>query len=286
MRAPGSGADLGVTADALRVCADSETVLGVDVSFYQGTVDWAQIGAAGFAFAFARVSDGLVHADPRFKSNWAGIHAAGLTRGAYQYFEPGEDAAAQADLVVENVGVLGASELPAVIDVEDADGAIPGRPSPRPYGYRVDRVTTGTGKPPLIYTAKYFWNADVGTTELVDAPLWVAEYGVTCPDLPDGWGAWQFWQFGYRSNVAGVSGDIDVDRFNGSTEALRAFAEGAAVTLPTDPRNPSKTAPIERSVPAAPVDAGPTPDANAACQDSGKASLDSGARPTRSLVRP
>ena len=76
------------------------------------------------------MSDGLEHPDSEFGANWKGIQSAGLVRGAYQYFEPGEDAAAQADLVVENVGVLGPADLPVVIDVETAGGEPRRRSSP------------------------------------------------------------------------------------------------------------------------------------------------------------
>ena len=96
----------------------------------------------------------------------------------------------------------------------------------------VNRIAVGTGKPPIIYTAKYFWDDDVATTELGDLPLWVADYGVACPDLPEAWGTWKFWQFGYRSDVEGLSGDVDVDWFNGSMDALRVFARGSFAVSP------------------------------------------------------
>ena len=70
---------------------------GIDVSAYQGAIDWRAVARAGKKFAFIRVSDGAAYTDPRFASNWAGARAAGLTRGAYQFFRPTESPLAQAD---------------------------------------------------------------------------------------------------------------------------------------------------------------------------------------------
>src|SRR5438067_867263 len=70
---------------ALRTCAAATTLKGVDVSYYQGTVGWAQVKTAGVTFAFIRVSDGLSYPDSKFASNWSGAKAAGVMRGPYQF---------------------------------------------------------------------------------------------------------------------------------------------------------------------------------------------------------
>src|SRR5262249_54505220 len=68
------------------VCADGPTVPGIDVSIYQGTIDWQKVHAAGIEFAFIRVSDGLDTLDSKYDVNWAGARAAGVLRGTYQFF--------------------------------------------------------------------------------------------------------------------------------------------------------------------------------------------------------
>src|SRR5277367_3179126 len=68
-------------AQEATVCAAGAVVTGVDVSVYQGTVDWASVKAAGNAFAIARISDGT-YLDTEFDTNWTGIKNAGLVRGA------------------------------------------------------------------------------------------------------------------------------------------------------------------------------------------------------------
>jgi lysozyme len=56
----------------LRTCRPSNTVKGIDVSYYQRDIDWAAARADGVAYAFIRVSDGSNFVDPRFQDNWAG----------------------------------------------------------------------------------------------------------------------------------------------------------------------------------------------------------------------
>src|SRR5207244_9319013 len=92
-------------------------VQGVDVSEYQGAFDWAAAKAGGTVFGYARISDGTGHVDATFAGNWSRMKAAGVYRGAYQFFEPGEDATTQANMMVSAVGALGAGDLPCMIAV-------------------------------------------------------------------------------------------------------------------------------------------------------------------------
>ena len=80
------------------VCPGSNKVYGIDVSYYQGTINWASVKAAGKQFAIIRVSDGTGFLDPKFASNWRNAKAAGIAVGAYQFFRPNQDATAQAEL--------------------------------------------------------------------------------------------------------------------------------------------------------------------------------------------
>src|SRR5262249_14594404 len=84
-------------------CPDGETIEGIDVSEYQGSVNWQAVRASGRVFGIARINVGD-HRDPYFEGNWTGMHDAGLIRGAYQYYKPSYDATAQANLVVSAVG--------------------------------------------------------------------------------------------------------------------------------------------------------------------------------------
>jgi lysozyme len=218
-----SGEDSSESEDALRVCADGETVAGIDVSRYQETIDWHAVKQSGKEFAFIRVSDGLNHPDSKFETNWAGAKDAGLLRGAYQFFRPAQSAEAQADLMIDAIGVLGAGDLPAVIDVESADGQSSATIVKKVRAW-VQRVEAATGRTPIIYAASGFWNTLSGTSEFAAYPLWVANYTTKCPSMPATWGDWQFWQYSESGSVAGVPGNVDVNVFNGSLADLQAIA--------------------------------------------------------------
>src|SRR4051812_45874576 len=71
------------------VCGVGPTVKGIDVSYYQGTINWASVKGAGVQYAFIRVSDGTTFEDPKFDTYWAGSRGAGIVHGAYQFFRPG-----------------------------------------------------------------------------------------------------------------------------------------------------------------------------------------------------
>src|SRR3954454_15017513 len=111
------------TSEELVVCPGPNLVYGVDVSYYQGTINWTKVAAAK-DFAIARVSDGS-YLDTKFDQNWAGMKAAGIIRGAYQYFEPAQDATAQANIMIQKMVGFGPGDLPPMLDVEATGGQSP-----------------------------------------------------------------------------------------------------------------------------------------------------------------
>jgi GH25 family lysozyme M1 (1,4-beta-N-acetylmuramidase) len=230
--APTAGDEVVESEEALRVCVVGATVEGVDVSTYQGSVNWAAVRSSGRRFAIARVSDGTRSIDATFARNWAGIKGAGMIRGAYQYFRAGQDPVAQADLVVRAVGRLGDGDLPVVLDLEDSDGQSSATVMRRALAW-IDRVSQGTGKRPVLYTSVGFLDAIRGTAPLNDMTLWVANYGVSCPYLPAGFGAWTFWQYSDKGRVPGISPNVDTNVFNGTYAELEAFANGGSIAAPT-----------------------------------------------------
>jgi lysozyme len=204
------------------VCGDGPTVKGIDVSYYQGAIDWAAARADGVEFAFIRASDGLGYIDSRFEQNWAGAKAQGILRGAYQFFRPSQDPIAQAELLL---GKLDGSpgELPPVIDVENDGGLLPEEVEAAVRAW-IGRVRPAIGREPIIYTGFYFWRDEVGAPDLTASPLWHAQYTTAeCPNIAPPWTAWAFWQFTSMGRVAGIAGDVDVNRWNGTREALSSF---------------------------------------------------------------
>jgi GH25 family lysozyme M1 (1,4-beta-N-acetylmuramidase) len=209
------------------VCAPGAVVEGIDVSVYQGVIDWPAVKAGGVQFAIIRVSDGVDHADAKFATNWAGARGAGVLRGVYQYFQPAQDPIAQADLMLAAMGPLAPGDLPPAIDVETTGGRTPAQIAAAVKQW-IEHVAAATGRTPIIYTGKYFWQTQVGGADLTASSLWEAQWGVTCPDTPSPWLDWRLWQHSATGKVAGISGDVDLDRFNGDLDALRRFADASS----------------------------------------------------------
>lgn len=195
---------------------------GIDVSHYQGTVAWPAVSQAGVTFAFAKATDGLTWTDPQFAVNWPQMKAAGILRGAYHFFEPADDAAAQAQFFLQTVQ-LAPGDLPPALDVETAGS---GGTAALWQGVEtwLQTVAAATGVQPFLYMDPTFANEYQAPASLAGYPLWIAEYGVAEPTLPQGWSAWRIWQSSESGTVAGITGPVDLDVLNGPLANLAALA--------------------------------------------------------------
>jgi len=218
---PSAGDNAENQSDAL--CAAGATVEGIDVSEFQGNIDWGAVKASGRQFAVIRVADGH-YFDPKFNQNWSGAASVGMVRGVYQFFRGSEDGTSQADFLLSHVQ-LGAGDLPPVADVEVTDGVGPGTLNANLAAW-VSRIQQATGKTPIIYTSPGLWGSLSGSSAFAGETLWVANWGVGCPGLPPQWSNWKFWQYADNGGVPGIGGAVDLDRFNGSLADLQAFAGG------------------------------------------------------------
>jgi lysozyme len=203
------------------------TVLGIDVSHHQGSVGWRGVAGSGAAFAFVQATDGATFVDPEFSSSWPAMKRAGLLRGAYHFFQPTADLAAQQALFLQTVQ-LEPGDLPPVLDIEVAHGASAGALLAGMKQW-LEAVEQATGRTPIIYTSPGFWKQQLGDSpDFARYPLWIANYGVDQPDVPAAWSTWTFWQFSEKGTMEGVGGPVDLDTFHGSLDDLRAFASGGA----------------------------------------------------------
>ena len=157
-------------------------------------------------------------------------HQAGVLHGAYQYFEPAQDPIAQADMLLSKIGgALAPDDLPPVIDVEATGGLSPSQVAAKVKQW-VDHVTAAIGRPPIVYAGLYSWPTLTGGANVTTSPLWIAQYTTAaCPDIPDPWTRWLFWQHSDTGVVDGVtSSQLDLDVFNGTMEDLATFANGGS----------------------------------------------------------
>lgn len=195
----------------------STDVQGIDVSHFQGVVDWQQVAQAGMSFAFAKATEGITYVDPQFATNWTGIKAAGLLRGAYHFFEANDDATAQAQHFLDTVQ-LAKGDLPPVLDIETTAG-VSNEQIWSGVSTWLQVVEQAMGRQPILYTAPGFWNSHAPDLTLTRYPLWLADYAAQ-PLLPHGWTSWLFWQHSQTGSVAGVTGAVDLDLFSGTLQQL------------------------------------------------------------------
>lgn len=207
-------------------------VLGIDVSHYQGAVDWSDVARSSVRFAFIKATEGGNGVDPLFAANWTALRATKLLRGVYHFARPGSgNAIWQAQHFAEVVGDLtGPGILPPALDIESDGGGTPASV--------IDWVRTFVStaeqllkRELIIYTGK-LWREDLGdpiVPELGTRMLWTARYGTQEPVVPKTWARWDFWQFTDGKNgdvqiIPGVSGAVDCERFRGDLPELQALA--------------------------------------------------------------
>jgi lysozyme len=210
---------------------------GIDVSSFQGTsIAWHSVAAAGISFAYIRAADGAGlpnSPDGAFGINWRGATAAGVTPGAYLFFEPSQNPVAQANLLVaqlHSVGFTHGDLIPA-IDVETMGGQSRAVVVAN-LRTVVDTVGAAIGSLPAIYASPSWWSGNIGSSAFTLDPLWVANWFVSTPSVPENnWGGtgWQVWQYSDAGSIPGIPGRVDLDQ--GGTRSLPYYGWPDPVAL-------------------------------------------------------
>ena len=212
--------------------AAASTLEGIDVSHWQGAIDWAKVAGAGKRFAIIKATDSDDFFDDRYVYNHTNAKAKGLWTGAYHFARPDStagDAVGEADWFASHIG-LSAGDLIPALDLEQSGGL--GVTALQNWVKAfLDRVTSRTGVKPMIYTSPAFWKKYMGDSRaLADAgykTLWIAHWGVSAPAVPaENWGGhgWTFWQYTSDGTVPGISGRVDLDRYNGTDFTRVAYS--------------------------------------------------------------
>jgi len=201
----------GVTGDALFPGPADYEVGGIDVSKYQGDIDWSSVHAAGVRFAWIKATEGGDRVDEKFAQNWASAKAAGVPRGAYHFAywcRPMQEQAAWFSRNVPN----DPDALPPVLDVEwNGQSKTCPKRIPRDVAIAQMKIMLAAmeqayGKKPVIYTSIDF-HRDVMEGEFSDYPIWVRS--VKChPSLKYGNRHWHFWQHTAEGHVAAMPSTV------------------------------------------------------------------------------
>jgi GH25 family lysozyme M1 (1,4-beta-N-acetylmuramidase) len=209
----------------------TSTLEGLDVSQWQGTVDWVKVAAAGKRFAMIRASAGSLSPDTRYAANRTAAEAAGLKVAAYHFANPDSkpgDALAEADFFL-SLATPTHGELLPVLDLEVTNGLATADMQAWAMTWP-ERVRSKLGVRAMIYTNPNFWKTNMGdSTAFAQAGytvLWIANWGVKQPTVPaTNWGGagWSFWQYSSCGSVPGISGCVDLDRYKGPTLSSALF---------------------------------------------------------------
>jgi GH25 family lysozyme M1 (1,4-beta-N-acetylmuramidase) len=213
---------------------------GIDVSHWQNTIDWTKVAAAGKVFAIIKASDSTDYVDPLYLTNRSRAQANGIWTGAYHFARPDatpNDALAEADHFVDTVR-LGSGDLIPALDLEQSGGlSIPALQTW--VTTFLEEVRARTGVRAMIYTSPAFWKKYMGdTTAMADAgykTLWIAHWGVSAPTVAaSNWGGrgWTFWQYSNCGTVSGITGCVDLDRYNGTDLLATAYSAFSLVVTP------------------------------------------------------
>jgi len=223
--------------------ANAQTILGIDVSSYQGNPTWSSVKSAGYTFAYAKASEGTTIADGSFVYNMTNGTVAGVKMGAYHFCDPIKDAASADATYFLSIAqkYITNCNMPPMLDVEDTpgDAALSTMGAAALTTWVVDwctAVQNATGIAPIIYTDGSY--AALMQAAATKYGLWIATVSgnpATPPSTTGTWSTWVLNQYSWTGAVPGISGSVDLDVFNGNTTAFNAL-------VPCNPVMPAFTA--------------------------------------------
>ena len=196
-------------------CKTPGSMLGIDVSHYQGEIDWQKVRDSGVEFAFIRIGlrsarDGRLYEDDRVRENLQGAKDAGLKVGAYFFSQAMSEAEAQAEAEFA-VTILKdfAIDLPVAYDWETVSGET--------YKMTPENMTAcirgfcsvieKAGYKSMVYFNKDHANRLLNVEELAGYRIWFAMYD-TYPDAPC---KPDYWQYTNQGSVPGIQGNVDIN---------------------------------------------------------------------------
>ena len=198
---------------------ENEAKKGVDVSTYQGDIDWEKLSQTRqsqfpIRFIYMKATEGGEFIDEHFKANFDSARVHGFIRGAYHFYNPKTDAIRQADFFINSVK-LEPGDLPPVLDIE--------KKAKDMNRFRADLklwlqlVEKHYGVKPIIYASYKFKTNYLNDSVFNSYPYWIAHYYV---DSVRYQGDWDFWQHHDAGTLPGIDEQVDLNIFNGSLQQL------------------------------------------------------------------
>lgn len=199
--------------------AHDDKSFGIDVSQYQGMIEWDSVSLINtefpIDFIFVRATMGEKGKDSKFHKNWEGVKSINKLRGAYHYFRPNENSVKQAKNFIKTVK-LSPGDLPPVLDIEE-----------RPRTQSMDSLRVGLKRwldlveahykvRPIVYSGDSYFT-DFLESEFKDYKLWIANYNFWIESPKE---HWDIWQFSEKGSVKGIKGFVDLNMYRADIEKL------------------------------------------------------------------
>jgi lysozyme len=249
---------IAVAAMLLFVSRADAVIHGIDVSHFQGTINWTSVKNAGIKFAFCKATEGVDFEDVNFDTYMTNAIAARMPIGPYHFGRLNSGETIPTDAIDEANDFVDAIEpyylgtglvLRPVLDLETLPDP-PVSPSVKAYTSEwvrdfVGVVESRLGFAPIIYTGG---NIAINYVEpdIAQNDLWFAKPIPPTPEDPTDvayqnninnvspptdaqmgiWSEWKFWQWSWEGAISGISGNVDRDVFYGTTEQLADYIPG------------------------------------------------------------
>jgi len=205
-------------------------MLGIDVSHWNGNLNWPAIKAHGVDFAYIKATEGTTIKDSLFRQHAIGAKQAGVLWGPYHFFRYAVGAKEQAEAFYEQAKLEGYGDLPPVLDLED-------KYAPKGSSILIGKMRDTLVEierlfalKPIVYTAKWWWDPWTNSNKTFGSyPLWVAHYTYaypSTPTLPTGWTTYAIHQFTDKLNIPNA-GDSSID----GNYAPLPLVPGAGITI-------------------------------------------------------
>jgi len=203
---------------------EAKPALGIDVSHFQGEINWEEIKENNISFAYSKATEGHTYVDPKFHENWKNMTTAEISKGAYHFYTTDSDGNNQALHYINTIKEIKKGDLPPVLDLEQ--GGLKAEVTVEEYQKEVinwlSTVEKELGVKPIIYTNNPFANKYLNKPHFANYTLWIAEYGVKEAKTPTAWKdtGWAIWQRTESGSIEGEVGNVDHDITKVSLESL------------------------------------------------------------------
>ncbi|MES2747351.1 MAG: GH25 family lysozyme [Bacteroidota bacterium] len=200
--------------------AHDHLTFGLDVSQYQGEINWVEIDSVEDNFkldyVLIRATAGSDKVDSQYKDNWKGAKKQQLIRGAYHYYRPNENSLEQAKNFIQTVK-LNKGDLPPVLDIEQLPNNQSMADLKKGLHRWLDKVEANYNVKPIIYTGEKYYESFL-KEEFKGYTFWIANYNFFVEEIKDDW---LFWQFTEKATIDGINEKVDLNIYNGTPKMLQ-----------------------------------------------------------------